>query len=69
MSAAISADTPVFLTGGYVVLWYLYHFVADLIKLVLDQRSVDIDDIEWVVRLKSLLRMKRKVRKVACMMK
>ena len=54
-----------FLTGAYVVLWYLYHFVADLIKVVLNQRNIDIDDIEWVVRLKSLLRMKRKVRKLS----
>ena len=54
-----------FLIGGYIVLWYLYHFVADLAKLMLNQRNIDTDDIKWVIRLKSLLGMKRKVHKIA----
>ena len=63
LGAAIAEDTPLFLTGGCIVLWYLYHFATDLIKVVLDQCNIDIDDIECacMINLKSLLGMKRKV--------
>ena len=57
--AVISEDVPVFITGTYVVLWYIFYFVADIIKLFLVNRNIDVSHIEWVTKFRLLLRMKK----------
>ena len=59
VGAAIAEDVPLFLTGVYILLWYLYHFVEDMAKACLEYNKVDIDKVEWVNKLRQRLKIKK----------
>ena len=59
LGVAISRDTPVVLTAFFIVVWYLYRFVEDIVKGCLVYNSVDIDEVEWVKKVRQRLRLKK----------
>ena len=57
--SAICEDVPLFLAGGFIVSWYLYRLIEDMVKLCLQYRQVDIDQVEWLNKIKIRLKIKK----------
>ena len=47
------------LTAFYIVFWYLYRFLEDIVKGCLVYSNVDIDEVEWVKKVRQRLRIKK----------